>query len=156
MKYNHVVWGKETNELLNNYLGIRLAIETQSDYLLIKPKTKKPFTARSIQRWMKTLCQEAMIDKNYTPHSFRHGKANNILEQGGNMRDVSVILRHVKPESSFAYTHLCVDRHQKLAGKFMSRGKEKIEAPQPQPTVLQLDASLIEAIQIREMLLQAS
>ena len=83
MKYNQVVWGADTNELLNIYLGIRLSMETDGDELLINPKTGKPFTQRSLQRWMKALCAEAQIDKNYTPHSFRHGKANTILEQGG-------------------------------------------------------------------------
>lgn len=159
MKYNHVVWGKETNELLNIYLGIRLGFDTDHDELLINPKTKKPFTQRSVQRWMKLLCEDANIDKNYTPHSFRHGKANSILEQGGNMRDVSVILRHVKPESSFAYTHLCANRHQELAGKYMSRkGGQQSEVSnlnQNKPT-LTLDSSLLEALKLRDVLLQAS
>ena len=161
MKYNQVVWGSETNTILNMYLGIRLDIEGGDDFLLINPKTKKPFTARSVQRWMKQLCEDAQIEKKYTPHSFRHGKANNILEQGGNMRDVSVILRHVKPESSFAYTHLCVNRHQKLAGKYMTRNKQETERQTPNPiktihSALQLDASLLDAIKLREALLQVS
>lgn len=161
MKYNHVVWGSETNDLLNIYLGIRLNINTSSDSLLINPKSKKPFTQRTIQRWMKSLCKDAMIDKNYTPHSFRHGKANNILEQGGNMRDVSVILRHVKPESSFAYTHLCAERHQRLAGKFMSR-KSNLNDTKPLVETnntaekITLDSSLLEVLKLRDLLLQKS
>jgi len=159
MRYNQVVWGAETNTILNNYLGIRMCMESESDHLFINPKTQKPFTARSVQRWVNTLCEEAQLDKNYTPHSFRHGKANNILDQGGNMRDVSVILRHVKPESSFAYTHLCVKRHQKLAGKFMARSIEEETIETPSPSVenpfQKLDTSLIEAIKFRELLLQA-
>ncbi len=145
--------------MLNIYLGIRLGFDTDHDELLINPKTKKPFTQRSVQRWMKLLCEDANIDKNYTPHSFRHGKANSILEQGGNMRDVSVILRHVKPESSFTYTHLCANRHQELAGKYMSRkGGQQSEVSnlnQNKPT-LTLDSSLLEALKLRDVLLQAS
>ncbi|WP_452597563.1 tyrosine-type recombinase/integrase [Pontimicrobium sp. MEBiC01747] len=121
MRYDQVVWGKETDAILTNYLGIRVAMDITGDELLINNKTGKPFTARSIQRWIKSLIEEAQLNKNYTPHSFRHGKANEILNMGGSMRDVSVILRHVKPESSFAYTHLCVERHQKLAGHFLNR-----------------------------------
>lgn len=160
MRYDQVVWGEETNTILNNYLGIRLCMETDSEYLFINPKTKKPFTARSVQRWMNALCEEAMIDKNYTPHSFRHGKANKILETGGNMRDVSVILRHVNPESSFEYTHLCEKKHQKLAGKFMDREKPQENSSTiselKEGTMVRLDSSLIKALQIRELLLQAS
>lgn len=157
MKYNQVVWGAETNTILNNYLGIRMCMDTDSEHLLINPKTKKPFSPRSVQRWMNALCEEAQFDKNYTPHSFRHGKANKILDQGGNMRDVSVILRHVKPESSFAYTHLCVKRHQKLAGKFMTRDREEDTQIESISNSLQkMDIPLIEAIKFRELLLQAS
>ena len=75
------------------------------------------------------------------------------------MRDVSVILRHVKPESSFAYTHLCANRHQKLAGKYMSRKgnqqSEVLSLTENKPT-LTLDSSLLEALKLRDVLLQTS
>lgn len=119
MRYNLVVWGKQTNRLLNNYLGLRLCIATQSDVLLINPKTKRAYTAKSIQRWIKAICHLASINKNITPHSFRHGKANYILDQGGSVRDVSAILRHVKPESSFHYMQLSTKRYQETARKYL-------------------------------------
>ncbi|WP_298508173.1 tyrosine-type recombinase/integrase [uncultured Kordia sp.] len=119
MRYNLVVWGADTNVLLNNYLGIRLCMNTDSKYLLINPKTKERYTPRSIQRWMKQITEMTLIDKNITPHSFRHGKANNILEQGGNMRDVSALLRHVSPTSSFHYLQLCEKRYKETAGRFL-------------------------------------
>ncbi|MCP4123019.1 MAG: tyrosine-type recombinase/integrase [Bacteroidetes bacterium] len=120
MRYNLVVWGKDTNELLNSYLGIRLCMEKPSDLLLINPRTGKPFTTRTIQRWINELASLAMLDKIITPHSFRHGKANYILDQGGTVRDVSAILRHVKPESSFHYLQLSVKRYQEVAEKYLT------------------------------------
>lgn len=121
MRYNLVVWGKESNELLIRFLGIRLNIENcESDRLFINPKTGKPYTARSIQRWIKELSKMAMLDKNITPHSFRHGKANYILDQGGSVRDVSAILRHVKPESSFHYMQLSSKRYLEVAQKYLA------------------------------------
>lgn len=119
MRYNLVVWGRETNELLNKYLGIRLTQDISSDRLLVNRKTTKPYTARSIQRWIKDLSEEAMLDKNITPHSFRHGKANFILDEGGSVRDVSAILRHVKPESSFHYMQLSTKRYLDVARKYV-------------------------------------
>ncbi len=124
MKYNLVVWGADTNELLNRYLGIRLCMDTESDHLLINPKTGKPYTARSIQRWMKEITAMTLIGKNITPHSFRHGKANNILEGGGGMRDVSAILRHTSLQSSITYVQLCATRYQETAGKFLQTTPE--------------------------------
>lgn len=119
MRYNLLVWGADTNELLNQYLGMRLCMDTQNNHLLINPKTGKPFTPRSIQRWIKELTAMTLIDKNITPHSFRHGKANMILEEGGDMRDVSAILRHTSLHSSITYVQLCAKRYQKTAGKFL-------------------------------------
>ncbi|MDO5969299.1 tyrosine-type recombinase/integrase [Flavivirga aquimarina] len=120
MRYNLVVWGRETNELLIKFLGVRLCQDVTTDKLLINIKTGKPYTARSIQRWIKELADLAMLDKNITPHSFRHGKANYILDEGGSVRDVSAILRHVKPESSFHYMQLSTKRYLDVARKYVT------------------------------------
>lgn len=119
MRYNLVVWGSDTNELLNRYLGIRLCMATSEKALLVNRKTGNPYTAKSVQRWVKQLAMDAMLDKAITPHSFRHGKANEILEQGGNVRDVSAILRHVSPNSSFNYLQLSNRHYLETAGKFL-------------------------------------
>ena len=120
MRYNLVVWGSDTNDILNIYLGIRLCMETTTKELLVNPKTGKAFSARTMQRWIKELSALAMLDKTITPHSFRHGKANEILEQGGNVRDVSAILRHVNPQASFHYMQLSTKRFEEVAGKYLT------------------------------------
>lgn len=120
MRYNLVVWGAETNELLNIYLGIRLCFDTKTKKLLVNPKTGKAFTSRTMQRWIKDLSELAMLNKNITPHSFRHGKANEILEQGGSVRDVSALLRHVNVNASFHYLQLSSKRYEEVAGKYLS------------------------------------
>ncbi len=127
MRYNLVIWGADTNELINRYLGIRLCMETDHQNLLINPKTKKSFTPRSIQRWITELSDMAMLDKTITPHSFRHGKANYILDQGGSVRDVSALLRHVKPESSFQYMQLSQKRYEDVARKYLNTFKNTSE-----------------------------
>ncbi|GGG24981.1 tyrosine recombinase XerD [Dokdonia pacifica] len=119
MRYNLVVWGTDTNELLNQYLGMRLCMETENNYLFINPKTDKSYTSRSVQRWIKEITAMTLIDKNITPHSFRHGKANEILDQGGNVRDVSAILRHIAVESSMHYLQLSESRYKQTAGRFL-------------------------------------
>ena len=103
MRYNLVIWGSDTNDLMNRYLGIRLCMDCESKKLLVNPKTEKVFTPRSVQRWITELSEMANLDKKITPHSFRHGKANYILDQGGSVRDVSALLRHVKPSMENAF-----------------------------------------------------
>ena len=120
MRYNLVIWGVDTNDLMNRYLGIRLCMDCESKKLLINPKTGKVFTPRSVQRWITELSEMANLDKKITPHSFRHGKANYILDQGGSVRDVSALLRHVKPESSFQYMQLSKKRYEDVARRYLT------------------------------------
>lgn len=118
--YNTVVWGRETNRLLNLYLGIRLCIgRSDTDALLITRKTGKRITTRTIQRWIEEICQMAGIEKEITPHSFRHGKAHQVLNQSGNVRDVQAILGHVNPHSSFSYLSLNRKNQIEVSGKYL-------------------------------------
>lgn len=120
MRYNLVIWGADTNDLMNRYLAMRLCKDTVNTHLLVNPKTGKTYTPRSIQRWITELTDLAMLDKKITPHSFRHGKANYILDQGGSVRDVSALLRHVKPESSFQYMQLSKKRYEDVARRYLT------------------------------------
>lgn len=118
MRYNLVAWGKESNRLLDIYLAYRLDQDLDHDYLLINQRTGK-LNVRSVQRWIKELCKIAVLDKEITPHSFRHGKAHHILDQGGNVRDVQAVLRHVKPQSSFNYLQLNSTKYLEVAQKYL-------------------------------------
>lgn len=119
MRYNLVVWGSDTNELLNRYLGVRICSKSGSQYVFLNEGTNKPYTTKSVQRWIKQIADLASLEKDITPHSFRHGKANEILEQGGTVRDVSALLRHASPNSSFNYLNLSQSRYLQTAGKFL-------------------------------------
>ncbi|MCG8573453.1 MAG: site-specific integrase, partial [Flavobacteriales bacterium] len=120
LRYNYVIWGSKTNELMNLYLGLRLCMDCDSDKLFIGKRLGKCLTTRTIQRWIRDLCEMAMIDKDITPHSFRHGKAHDMLDQGANIRDVQAILRHVKPESSFHYIQLSKTKYLDVANKYLT------------------------------------
>ena len=121
LRYNTVVWGKETNRLLKLYLGLRLCIdEGDSNALFVTRRTSgKRITTRTVQRWMEEICMLAGIDRNITPHSFRHGKAHQVLNQSGNVRDVQAILGHENPQSSFSYLSLNRQNQIAVSGKYL-------------------------------------
>lgn len=121
LRYNTVVWGKETNRLLNLYLGLRLCLDVyQTDALFVNKKSKgNRITTRTVQRWIKEICTEAGITEDITPHSFRHGKAHQVLNQSGNVRDVQAILGHVNPASSFSYLSLNRQNQIAVSGKYL-------------------------------------
>ena len=121
-EYDLVVWGRETNRLLNMYLGIRLNTNDNTDALFISfyRKKKAKVTRRTVQRWVKEIVKTAMIGKEITPHSFRHGKAHCILDQGGDIRDVQAILRHQNLESALHYLHLNPTKFVQVASKYLT------------------------------------
>lgn len=128
-RYNVVMWGNETMELLNKYLGWRLAQNHPSDNLFVRTdkKSNKGLTTKTIERWVKQLSIEAMIGKPITPHSFRHGKAHHILNSGGTAIDVQTVLRHKNLNSSLNYMRLNESKYIERAGRFLNQTKEKVE-----------------------------
>jgi len=129
-RYNLVVWSKETDELLNQYLGWRILVNHPTDLLFIATAKKRTndngLTSRTIQRWVTSLCKEAMIDKNLTPHSFRHGKAHFVLDNGGDIHEVQSILRHRNLNSSLNYIQLNQSKYLQTAGKFLGLPKKSM------------------------------
>jgi len=121
LRYNTVVWGNETNRLLNLYLGLRLCIDnTNTDALFVTRKSNSSrITTRTVQRWIKDIASDAGIIENITPHSFRHGKAHQVLNQSGNVRDVQAILGHVNPASSFSYLSVNREGQITISGKYL-------------------------------------
>lgn len=120
LRYNLIAWSKTTDDLLTMYLGVRLCKYPHTDYLFVSPKLKNTkLTTRTIQRWIKELANMAMIDKEITPHSFRHGKAHNMLDRGATMRDVQAILRHANPVSSFHYVGVNETKLTEIASQYL-------------------------------------
>lgn len=82
-----IVWGKDTGVFLGLWLSFK----------------KQPPTIRSCERIVKHYAKLAGISKKITPHSFRHSKAHLILDNGGTVKDISEVLGHKDPASSFHY-----------------------------------------------------
>ncbi|MBK7957204.1 MAG: tyrosine-type recombinase/integrase [Bacteroidetes bacterium] len=119
MQYNYVMWSKETDAILNQYLGIRLCLNVDHDYLLMSRKSRSSINVKTIQRWIKDIAKNALITKNITPHSFRHGKAHNLVDRGAHHRDIVAILRHSNPASTYHYLTLNEHRFSEVAGKYL-------------------------------------
>lgn len=131
MRYNLVAWSTETDELLNQYLGIRLCIDCKSDRLFVRGSstTAIGITTRTIQRWIDEIAERAGLGEGISPHSFRHGKAHYMLSKHeGNIRDVSMTLRHVRPESSYHYATLNPEKYLGTLVKYIGGDKENLKA----------------------------
>lgn len=128
-RYNVVMWSTETEELLFKYLGWRLSQSHPTDFLFIRTDTKSTsgITTKTIERWVQKLSREALIGKPITPHSFRHGKAHHILNQGGTAIDVQTVLRHKNLNSSLNYMRLNESKYIERAGRFFDSAKQTVQ-----------------------------
>lgn len=122
MKYNLVMWSKQTDLLLAKYLGIRICSNVWTDALFIigRKKSSRRVCVRTLQRWIENLVAINGLDGGITAHSFRHGKAHAMLNNGANIRDIQAILRHVKPESTYHYLSLNMEQYLQVASKYLA------------------------------------
>lgn len=125
MRYNLVVWGAETDELLIRYISWRMQLDHSSDKLFVSTHRRsfedKGITPRTVQRWVKQLTAESGINKNLTPHSFRHGKAHFMLDHGASAVDVQAVLRHRNLNSSLNYMQLNQKQYLRTTAKFLDQ-----------------------------------
>lgn len=82
-----IVWGKDTEVFLKLWLSWKI-----------------PWPSlRQCERTVRKYAKIAKIEKKITAHSFRHSKAHLILDNGGTVKDISEVLGHKDPASSFHY-----------------------------------------------------
>jgi integrase/recombinase XerD len=101
----NLFWSNDTNHFLKTYIE----------------QNPEPFfpCVRTCQRIIQKYANLAKLDKKITCHSFRHGKAWKILDNGGTVKDVQAILRHKHPISSFKYLNWHTAKIQARAEKFL-------------------------------------
>ncbi|MEM4662432.1 MAG: tyrosine-type recombinase/integrase [Candidatus Diapherotrites archaeon] len=95
---------------LSDYLKKRKA-KTEyvfSDYL------GRPISVDTIQRIVRKARIKAGIEKNVTPHSFRHTFATHLLERGENIRKIQELLGHSNLSTTQIYTKVSVEELKKV------------------------------------------
>lgn len=104
-----IMWGHDTNAFLKCWMDIH-------------PGRVFP-CGRTIERIVTQYAKMAGIEKHIVPHSFRHGKAHTILDNGGTVKDIQEALGHVSPVSSFRYLNLSRDEKIKRLNSFLNEEK---------------------------------
>jgi len=115
-----IVWSKETHRKLQTYLALRISRSYRTNMLFINKKGAK-LTPRGVQHLISYLRKKAGIKKPITPHSFRHGKAHKMINQGANIKEIGVVLGHSEnnPKSALQYLRLDAKETLKIAHKFV-------------------------------------
>ncbi|NDV47529.1 site-specific tyrosine recombinase XerD [Paludibacter sp. 221] len=87
-----------------NMLGIQKGHE---DTLFLN-RRGKGLTRAMIFTIVKDLAEKAGIQKNVSPHTFRHSFATHLLENGANLRAIQQLLGHESITTTELYTHIDV------------------------------------------------
>lgn len=85
----------------------RIAIKKgYEDYIFISERLKKPLSRITVFHIIKEHANIAGINKDVSPHTFRHSFATHLLEGGANLRVIQAMLGHESISTTEIYTHI--------------------------------------------------
>ncbi len=112
-KQRYVPISEYTQKYIDLYLlHIRSHMEIHKDYedVVFLNRRGKKLSRNMIFLIIKDLVQKAGIQKNISPHTFRHSFASHLLENGADLRSIQLLLGHESITTTEIYLHM--DRKQ--------------------------------------------
>jgi integrase/recombinase XerD len=88
-----------------NYRKQQTAAKGSEDFLFLN-RRGKPLSRVMVFLILKELAAMAGVQKNISPHTFRHSFATHLVEGGANLRAVQQMLGHASITTTEIYTHL--------------------------------------------------
>ena len=91
-------------------------------------KRKSRFTEQSIRLMLKKYTKQAKIERNITPHMFRHSFATYLIEEGVDISCVQQILGHSSIKTTQIYIHVSSQKQADILREMHPRNKMQIRA----------------------------
>ncbi|MBF0412982.1 MAG: site-specific tyrosine recombinase XerD [Desulfamplus sp.] len=92
-----------------------------SKYLFVA-RAGKPMTRQGFWKIIKSYRLKAGVQRNITPHTFRHSFATHLIEGGADLRSVQTMLGHADIATTQIYTHISKAHLIEMHKKFHPRG----------------------------------
>jgi integrase/recombinase XerD len=108
-KQRFVPIGPLTQKYINLYkdhVRVQMKIEAPFNDTLFLNRRGKQLSRAMICTIVKTLGAEAEIQKNISPHTFRHSFATHLLENGADLRAIQMMLGHESITTTEIYMHV--------------------------------------------------
>jgi len=99
----------------------KLKIKKGMEDILFLNRRGSKLTREMIFIMIKETAQLADIQKNISPHTFRHSFATHLIEGGADLRAVQEMLGHVSITTTEIYTHLDTDYIRSTIAQFHPR-----------------------------------
>lgn len=107
-----IPFGSKAKIALNDYLKIRhqfIKKGAESEALFLS-KSGKRFLTRDLGRLVKKYGLLSGVEKDFSPHAFRHSFATHLLGAGADLRTVQEFLGHESLSTTQKYTHISVEK----------------------------------------------
>lgn len=101
---------------------IQAYLDTRRDKLppLFVSGQNRRLTVQRAEQIVHQIAGEIGIEKNVTPHTFRHSYATDLLQNGADLRTVQELLHHKLISTTIRYTHVSNKRKEESYAKYHS------------------------------------
>jgi integrase/recombinase XerD len=114
--------GKKAIQSIDNYLlKDRDLHKNEKQTLLFLTKKGKPMDRIMMWKKVKYWAKKAGIEKNISPHTFRHSFATHLLDNGADLRVIQEFLGHSNIKTTDRYTHISQGRIKEAFYNFHPR-----------------------------------
>tara|TARA_B110000037_G_scaffold28524_1_gene33908 strand:- start:1640 stop:2536 length:897 start_codon:yes stop_codon:yes gene_type:complete len=123
-KQRFVPIGALTQKYINLYkdhVRVQMKIETPFNDTLFLNRRGKQLSRAMIFTIVKKAAEEADIQKNISPHTFRHSFATHLLENGADLRAIQMMLGHESIATTEIYMHVDKSHLKEVVHKFHPR-----------------------------------
>ncbi len=111
--------------IYQNKIRKKLTIQPQSENILFLNRRGKKLTREMIFTIVKNLAKKSGLNKNISPHTFRHSFATHLVDGGADLRAVQEMLGHESIITTEIYTHLSKDYLKQTIIDFHPRSLKK-------------------------------
>lgn len=121
------IGSREVTVLLRQYYTENKEVIRRCGYFFVNQNGNR-FSEQSIRRMLKQYTKSAGIERNITPHMFRHSFATYLIEEGVDVSCVQRILGHSSIKTTQIYIHIAASTQADILRNMHPRNKMHIEA----------------------------
>lgn len=126
-KHRFVPIDTNTMELIvlyNDSIRAHMVVNKDSSDILFLNRRGGQLTRAMIFTIIKRLAVEISLQKNISPHTFRHSFATHLLENGADIRAIQLMLGHESITTTEIYTHVSTERLRSVLEEFHPRSSK--------------------------------